>query len=48
MMTTRAEITLAVGEACTNAIEHAYAPGPAEFQLRGSVSDDVVTIVVTG
>ena len=41
------QITLAVGEACTNAIEHAYAPGPAEFQLRASVSDEVVTIVVT-
>ena len=41
------EITLAVGEACTNAIEHAYGAGPAEFQLRGLVSDGVVTIVVT-
>ena len=25
------EITLAVSEACTNAIEHAYSPAPAEF-----------------
>ena len=28
------EITLAVGEACANAIEHAYSPGPAWFELR--------------
>ncbi len=28
------EITLAVSEACTNAIEHAYSPAPAQFELH--------------
>jgi anti-sigma regulatory factor (Ser/Thr protein kinase) len=28
------DITLATGEACTNAIEHAYAPGEASFELE--------------
>jgi FixJ family two-component response regulator/anti-sigma regulatory factor (Ser/Thr protein kinase)/putative methionine-R-sulfoxide reductase with GAF domain len=28
------DITLATGEACTNAIEHAYAPGEASFDLE--------------
>jgi FixJ family two-component response regulator/anti-sigma regulatory factor (Ser/Thr protein kinase) len=40
------DITLATGEACTNAIEHAYAPGEASFDLealRGA--DDVVVRV---
>jgi serine phosphatase RsbU (regulator of sigma subunit)/anti-sigma regulatory factor (Ser/Thr protein kinase)/FixJ family two-component response regulator len=27
------DVTLAVGEACTNAIEHAYAPGDASFDV---------------
>jgi anti-sigma regulatory factor (Ser/Thr protein kinase)/GAF domain-containing protein len=40
------EITLAVNEACTNAIEHAYSPAPAEFELEASASDREVTIVV--
>jgi anti-sigma regulatory factor (Ser/Thr protein kinase)/putative methionine-R-sulfoxide reductase with GAF domain len=31
------EILLAVNEACANAVEHAYAPGPAEFTLRASL-----------
>jgi anti-sigma regulatory factor (Ser/Thr protein kinase)/putative methionine-R-sulfoxide reductase with GAF domain len=40
------DITLAVGEACTNAIEHAYSPAPAEFTLAASLDDGVVTIAV--
>ena len=28
-----AEVTIAVSEACANAIEHAYSPAPATFQL---------------
>jgi anti-sigma regulatory factor (Ser/Thr protein kinase) len=41
-----AEITLAVNEACTNAIEHAYSPGPAEFEVEASADDRHVTISV--
>jgi GAF domain-containing protein/anti-sigma regulatory factor (Ser/Thr protein kinase) len=41
------EITLAVSEACTNAIEHAYSPAPAEFSLTATVQDGVVRFVVT-
>jgi anti-sigma regulatory factor (Ser/Thr protein kinase) len=40
------EITLAVGEACANAIEHAYSPGPAWFELDAVESDGEVTITV--
>jgi anti-sigma regulatory factor (Ser/Thr protein kinase)/putative methionine-R-sulfoxide reductase with GAF domain len=29
------EMTIAVSEACANAIEHAYAPSPATFELHG-------------
>jgi anti-sigma regulatory factor (Ser/Thr protein kinase) len=40
------DITLATGEACTNAIEHAYAPGEASFDLEAirSTSDVLVTV----
>jgi anti-sigma regulatory factor (Ser/Thr protein kinase)/putative methionine-R-sulfoxide reductase with GAF domain len=41
------EITLAVSEACTNAIEHAYSPAPAEFTLRATASEGQLTFVVT-
>lgn len=45
------EVALAANEACANAIEHAYAPGPASFQLRAyleqSGADDPGTVVVT-
>jgi anti-sigma regulatory factor (Ser/Thr protein kinase)/putative methionine-R-sulfoxide reductase with GAF domain len=41
-----AEITIAVSEACANAIEHAYSPSPARFSLEASVVDSVVTISV--
>jgi anti-sigma regulatory factor (Ser/Thr protein kinase)/putative methionine-R-sulfoxide reductase with GAF domain len=41
-----AEITLAVNEACANAIEHAYSPSPATFELRASVTGDQVEVAV--
>jgi anti-sigma regulatory factor (Ser/Thr protein kinase) len=45
------EVALAVNEACANAIEHAYAPGPASFHLRavveGKTDSDPATVVVT-
>ena len=41
-----AEITIAVSEACANAIEHAYSPSPARFSLEVSAADSVVTIAV--
>jgi anti-sigma regulatory factor (Ser/Thr protein kinase)/putative methionine-R-sulfoxide reductase with GAF domain len=41
-----AAITLACGEACANAIEHAYAPGGASFELEASHSGGVVTLAV--
>jgi anti-sigma regulatory factor (Ser/Thr protein kinase)/putative methionine-R-sulfoxide reductase with GAF domain len=40
------EVTIAVNEACTNAIEHAYSPAPAWFELEASKLGDEVTIVV--
>jgi anti-sigma regulatory factor (Ser/Thr protein kinase) len=40
------EVTLAVGEACANAIEHAYSPRPAWFELEATESCGEVTIVV--
>ena len=40
------DITLAVGEACTNAIEHAYTPGNATFDLQASREGDRLTIRV--
>jgi anti-sigma regulatory factor (Ser/Thr protein kinase)/putative methionine-R-sulfoxide reductase with GAF domain len=41
-----AEVTLAVSEACANAIEHAYSPAPARFYIRASESGGEVAIVV--
>ena len=41
-----AAITLACGEACANAIEHAYAPGVAYFELDAAHDAGVVTITV--
>lgn len=41
------EITLAVSEACTNAIEHAYSPAPAHFTLTATADADELTFVVT-
>jgi anti-sigma regulatory factor (Ser/Thr protein kinase)/GAF domain-containing protein len=40
------EMTLAVSEACTNAIEHAYSPAPAEFTLRATADAGHLTFVV--
>ena len=40
------DITLATGEACTNAIEHAYAPGEATFDLEATRHADSIEIVV--
>jgi anti-sigma regulatory factor (Ser/Thr protein kinase)/putative methionine-R-sulfoxide reductase with GAF domain len=44
------EVALAANEACANAIEHAYAPGPASFHLRAEVEKtgehDPGTVVV--
>jgi anti-sigma regulatory factor (Ser/Thr protein kinase)/putative methionine-R-sulfoxide reductase with GAF domain len=41
-----AALTLAGGEACANAIEHAYAPGPASFELETAHAAGVVTLAV--
>ncbi len=40
------EITLAVNEACANAVEHAYSPRAASFELRASVAGDEAVITV--
>ena len=40
------DITLATGEACTNAIEHAYTPGQATFDLEASRDNGELTIRV--
>jgi anti-sigma regulatory factor (Ser/Thr protein kinase)/putative methionine-R-sulfoxide reductase with GAF domain len=39
-------ITLACGEACANAIEHAYPPGPASFELTVTAADGAIALVV--
>jgi len=41
-----AALTLACGEACANAIEHAYAPRGASFELEASHASGVVTLAV--
>jgi anti-sigma regulatory factor (Ser/Thr protein kinase)/putative methionine-R-sulfoxide reductase with GAF domain len=41
-----AAITLACGEACANAIEHAYAPRGATFELEAIHSGGLVTLAV--
>jgi anti-sigma regulatory factor (Ser/Thr protein kinase)/putative methionine-R-sulfoxide reductase with GAF domain len=41
-----AALTLACGEACANAIEHAYAPGVAYFELEAEHDNGVVTLTV--
>jgi anti-sigma regulatory factor (Ser/Thr protein kinase) len=40
------DITLATGEACTNAIEHAYAPGEASFDMEAMRGDGDVVVRV--
>jgi len=39
-------LMLAGGEACANAIEHAYAPGSAYFELEATHADGLVTLTV--
>jgi anti-sigma regulatory factor (Ser/Thr protein kinase)/putative methionine-R-sulfoxide reductase with GAF domain len=41
-----AEVTLAVNEACANAIEHAYSPAPANFELSAVAEGDEVVVTV--
>lgn len=41
-----AEVTIAVSEACANAIEHAYAPGEASFELHAWGQNGEVTLSV--
>jgi anti-sigma regulatory factor (Ser/Thr protein kinase)/putative methionine-R-sulfoxide reductase with GAF domain len=42
-----AEIIMAVNEACANAVEHAYSPAPAEFELQASRTDKEMSFVVS-
>jgi anti-sigma regulatory factor (Ser/Thr protein kinase) len=39
-------IVLACGEACANAIEHAYSPASASFELEATNSDGLVELAV--
>ena len=39
-------ILLASGEACTNAIEHAYGPGEQTFELEGARDGDDIVLVI--
>jgi anti-sigma regulatory factor (Ser/Thr protein kinase) len=41
-----AEVTIAVGEACANAIEHAYSPAPASFELDATGKNGEVIVTV--
>jgi len=41
-----AEVTIAVSEACANAVEHAYSPAPASFELHATGDDGEVTVAV--
>jgi serine phosphatase RsbU (regulator of sigma subunit)/anti-sigma regulatory factor (Ser/Thr protein kinase) len=41
------ELSVACGEACANAVEHAYPPGDAAFQLDAERNRDGVVITVT-
>ena len=40
------DVVVATQEACANAIEHAYGPGRAEFDLEGRYVDGTVTLTV--
>jgi anti-sigma regulatory factor (Ser/Thr protein kinase) len=40
------DITIAVNEAATNAIEHAYSPAAAKFELDATETDGQITVVV--
>jgi anti-sigma regulatory factor (Ser/Thr protein kinase) len=39
-------VMIAVGEACANAIEHAYPPGPASFDFEAALDDATITVHV--
>jgi anti-sigma regulatory factor (Ser/Thr protein kinase)/putative methionine-R-sulfoxide reductase with GAF domain len=41
-----AEVTIAVSEACANAIEHAYSPAPASFELHAWGQNGQITVAV--
>ena len=41
-----AVVTLAVGEACANAVEHAYSPTPATYAVEAFEDAGTVTIAV--
>jgi len=41
-----AEVTIAVSEACANAIEHAYSPAPASFELHAWGDNGDITVAV--
>jgi anti-sigma regulatory factor (Ser/Thr protein kinase) len=41
------DVVVAVGEAATNAIEHAYGPGQASYRVEGWLSDRRVVITVS-
>jgi serine phosphatase RsbU (regulator of sigma subunit)/anti-sigma regulatory factor (Ser/Thr protein kinase) len=41
-----AEVTIAVSEACANAIEHAYSPAPASFELDASGNNEEITVAI--
>jgi anti-sigma regulatory factor (Ser/Thr protein kinase)/putative methionine-R-sulfoxide reductase with GAF domain len=43
---TVSDVVLAVNEACANAIEHAYPPGPARFELTASEAAGQLAITV--
>jgi GAF domain-containing protein/anti-sigma regulatory factor (Ser/Thr protein kinase) len=40
------EITMAVSEACANAVEHAYSPAPHVFQVQARTEDGEVAVAV--
>jgi anti-sigma regulatory factor (Ser/Thr protein kinase) len=40
------EVTIAVNEACTNAIEHAYSPVPAAFEVSARTEDGDLIVIV--
>jgi anti-sigma regulatory factor (Ser/Thr protein kinase) len=41
------DVMVATQEACANAVEHAYGPVPAAFEVEGRFADGVVTPTVT-
>jgi anti-sigma regulatory factor (Ser/Thr protein kinase) len=39
-------VTIAVSEACANAIEHAYSPAPASFEVHAWGQNGEITVAV--